>query len=118
MKRYLFAVSLSLFSISALSAPFDKTGLVDLQSASTIAGSCYGATYAGQLTAMAMGNFDLADRYDRLNKVYDRLMSSGDGNSYVVASQAWQTTQRKIPDHTKCTNCLSASNYCAELLRR
>lgn len=116
--KRLFALTVGLFCINASSAPFDKTGLIDMQSASTIAGSCYGVTYASQLTAMGMGDFDLADRYDRLNKVYDSMMTRGDGNSYMIASQAWQTVSKKIQDQTRCQNCLTASNYCATLLRR
>lgn len=116
--RLLFICCMFFYLQGVNAAPFDKTGLIDLKSSATIAGSCFGATYAGQLTALSAGNFELSDRLESLNKTFDRLMSRGDGSYYQEASQAWQDSMRKAPNQQQCNNCIAASAYCASLLKR
>lgn len=119
MKSLIILCSIFLSHL-VLAAPFDKTGLIDMKSNATIVGSCFAVTGSEAVsTALGMGNFELVDQLNMLNKTFSRMMNKGDDNYYRETNFAWQETARKLPNvTTPCKNCITASAYCASLLKR
>ena len=104
---------------SLYAAPFDKTGLIDMQSSATIAGSCYAVSSAAQIIALGKANFNASDGYGRNSDIFmsmrDRLSIDGIGNF----DQAQYGTQRKIGNNQEqCKDCVAAANNCVSMLRR
>jgi hypothetical protein len=109
----------SLFSLSLYAAPFDKTGLIDMQSSATIAGSCYAVSSAAQIIALGRANFNASDSYGRNSDIFmsmrDRLSIDGIGNF----DRAWHGTGMKIGNNQEqCKDCVAAANNCLSMLRR
>ena len=121
MKRlkYYFFILVSLYSSLAMAAPFDKTGLIDMKSSSTIAGSCYAVSSAAQIISLGNANFNASDSYGRNSDIFmsmrDRLSIDGIGNF----DQAQYGAQKKIGNNqAQCKDCVAAANNCVSMLRR
>ena len=109
----------SLYSLSLYAAPFDKTGLIDMKSSATIAGSCYAVSSAAQIIALGMANFDASDSYSRNSDIFMSMRGRLTLDGIANFDQAEDGTQRKIGNNqTQCKNCVIAANNCAGMLKR
>ncbi|MBT8606356.1 hypothetical protein G6677_07775 [Polynucleobacter paneuropaeus] len=98
---------------------FDKTGLIDMKSSATIAGSCYAVSGAARMIAMGIPNFNAMDAYAKNSDIFMSMRDSLSMDGINNFDRAWHGTGVKIGnDQAQCKNCVAAANTCASMLKR
>jgi hypothetical protein len=97
---------------------FDKTGLINMKSSSTIAGSCYAVSSAAQNTTLGMANFGASDGYGRNSDIFMSMRDRLSLDEIANFDRAWQGALAKIGNNDACKECVIAANKCAGMLKR
>jgi hypothetical protein len=114
-------VSIIFIAYASLSvaSPFDKTGLINMKSSVTIAGSCYEVSRAVELIAMGTGNFDASDGYARNARIFYSMRDRLSFDGILNFDQAGQGAITKMGNASvQCKQCVVAANHCASILKK